>query len=131
MSTAIISIGNFGGSTSAARISPTRSSSHLRITARGRAVLVAIVATPLVAAALFIGINAGGATATSDSTPLSTITVTPGETLWQVAEKVAPSADPRDVIADIMQVNRMDSAAIGAGEQLKIPAQYTSAQSGK
>lgn len=146
MSSAIITIGNFGGASRSVAARPSASvppvtlhaatlpaatpaagsSSHLRLTARGRAVLVALVAIPVVAIALFVGLNAGGATATSQSTPLTTITVTPGETLWQVAEKIAPGADPRDVIADIMQVNQLDTASIAAGEQLRVPAQYAS-----
>jgi len=98
--------------------------SHLRMTRRGRAVLLSVVATPLVAAALVLGINAGGATATSSSTPLSTITVVGGETLWGVARQIAPNSDPRDVVADIMSVNRLSSADIHPGERLSVPAQY-------
>jgi LysM repeat protein len=97
---------------------------HLRMTKRGRAVLLTLVAVPLVTAALAFGINAGGATATSSSTPLTKITVVNGETLWGVAKQIAPNSDPRDVISDLMSVNRLDSADIYPGEQLSIPAQY-------
>ena len=72
-----------------------------------------------------MGINAGGATATSSSTPLQTVTVTSGESLWQVARHLAPNADPRDVILDIMNVNQLKSADIVPGEELRIPAQYS------
>jgi LysM repeat protein len=99
--------------------------SHLRMTARGRAVLLTVVATPLVVAALALGINAGSAVGTSSSTPLSKVTVVSGETLWGVAEQVAPRSDPRDVIADIMSVNQLTSANIEPGEQLLIPVQYS------
>ena len=98
---------------------------HLRMTKRGRAVLLTLVAAPLVAAALVFGINAGGATATSSSTPLAKITVVNGETLWGVAKQIAPNTDPRDVVSDLMSVNRLDSADIYPGEQLAIPAQYS------
>ncbi|HEX3679772.1 MAG TPA: LysM peptidoglycan-binding domain-containing protein [Galbitalea sp.] len=97
---------------------------RLRMTARGRAVLLTLVAAPLVVAALALGINAGGATATNSSTPLARVTVVGGETLWSLAKQIAPSADPRDVVADIMSVNRLSSADIQPGEQLAIPAQY-------
>ncbi len=98
--------------------------SHLRMTRRGRAVLLGLVATPLVIVALAFGLNSGSATATSSSTPLSTITVVGGETLWGVARQIAPGSDPRDVIADIMSVNRLKSATIVPGERLAIPAKY-------
>jgi hypothetical protein len=98
--------------------------SHLRMTRRGRTVLLSLVATPVVIAAIALGINAGGATATSSSTPLARITVVGGETLWSVAKQIAPNSDPRDVVADIMSVNSLDSADIYPGEHLSIPAQY-------
>jgi nucleoid-associated protein YgaU len=99
--------------------------SHLRMTARGRAVLLVLVAIPVIAIALAFGLSAGGATATGSSVPLSTVTVQPGQTLWQLATKVAPQSDPRDVINDIMSVNRLATATIQPGEKLEIPAKYT------
>jgi LysM repeat protein len=114
----------FGGQVSR----PIPSRSHLRMTKRGRAVLLTLIAVPLVAVALAFGINAGGATATSSSTPLAKITVVNGETLWGVAKQIAPKSDPRDVISDLMSVNRLNSADIYPGEQLSVPAQYAPAQ---
>jgi hypothetical protein len=102
----------------------TGARSHLRMTRRGRTVLLTVFAAPLVIAALVVGIGAGSATATSSSSPLATITVVGGETLWGVARQIAPNADPRDVVADIISVNRLNSADIYPGEQLSIPAQY-------
>ena len=113
-----VSVGGF-----ASYSAPVRSS-HLRMTRRGRAVLLTFVATPVVIAALAFGINAGGAVGTSSSNPLVKITVVGGETLWGVAKQIAPTSDPRDVIADIISVNRLNSADIYPGEQLAIPAQY-------
>jgi LysM repeat protein len=95
------------------------------MTKRGRAVLLSVVCTPLVALALFFGTNAGGATATKSATPLQTVTVSSGETLWHLARHIAPTADPRDVVSDLMDVNQLASADIYAGEQLRIPAQYS------
>jgi LysM repeat protein len=101
------------------------SHSHLRMTKRGRAVLLSLVATPVVLAALAFGINAGGAAGSSSATPLAKITVVGGETLWSVAKEIAPNSDPRDVVTDIMSVNRLSSADIYPGERLAIPAQYS------
>lgn len=126
MSTATLNATGFGTSSFAPSTRPQlqQQRSHLKMTARGRAVVLGLVATPLVLVGLAMGINAGGATATSSSTPLQTVTVTSGETLWQVARHLAPNADPRDVIIDIMNVNNLKSADIVPGEELKIPAQY-------
>ena len=117
-----ITAGGFGGY--AAPVRSTAARSHLRMTRRGRAALLGLVATPLVVLALAFGINAGGAIGTSSSTPLTKITVVGGETLWSVAKQIAPTSDPRDVVADIMSVNNLDTADIYPGERLSIPAQY-------
>ena len=107
--------------------SPVRSiatRSHLRMTKRGRAVLLTIVATPVVLFALFFSINAGVATATTSSTPLQTFTMPAGESLWQVAIEIAPNADPRDFIADVVSVNQLASTNVQPGQTLEIPAKY-------
>jgi hypothetical protein len=114
-----VTLGGFAGYSAPVR------QSHLRMTRRGRAVLLTLVAAPVVVVALLFGINAGGATATSSSTPLTKVTVVGGETLWSLAKQISPNTDPRDVVADVMSVNRMDTADIYPGEQLSIPAKYS------
>jgi hypothetical protein len=98
---------------------------RLRITARGRAVLLSLIALPLVAIAIVVGIGAGAANGTDSSTPLTKVTVVGGQTLWGLAHEIAPNADPRDVVANIMSVNQLTSADIQPGERLSIPAQYS------
>jgi hypothetical protein len=123
MSTAMMTTGAGGfGSFGAPAIRP-----RLRLTKRGRAVLFFLAATPLVIAALFIALNGGQASASLDgsSTAFQYVTVDEGESLWQVAQEIAPAADPRDVIQQLMQLNQLDSADVFAGVQLAIPAQYT------
>ena len=98
---------------------------RLRITARGRAVLVAIVAAPLVIVAMIMALNGGGAVATENAgAPLQTVTVIYGESLWELANELAPGADPREFIADVVGLNSLDSAEVRAGQQLQIPSEY-------
>jgi len=113
-------------SRSTAQRSSTATQPRLRLTQRGRGVLVTIAATPLVIAALFFGLNGGVATATLEGSDAAFqyVTVDTGQTLWQVAEELAPTADPRDVIAQIVQLNQLESADVFAGQQLAIPAAY-------
>jgi LysM repeat protein len=97
---------------------------HLRMTARGRRVLLAIVVVPLLIVIAVLALNSGWATASSAPTSLAYVSVQQGESLWQLAEELAPSADPRDVISDIQTLNRLDSVAVVPGQRLAIPAQY-------
>jgi LysM repeat protein len=89
-------------------------------------VLALLVALPLAAAAVFGGIGAVGATATdtAGTDSFSYVTVQQGESLWQLAQQVAPSADPRDVVADIARLNNLSSGVIQPGQRIAIPAQY-------
>lgn len=97
--------------------------SRLRLTRRGRIVFTALAATPLVVAALILGLNGGVATATSGAgAPLDAVTVSAGQSLWSVASEIAPDQDPRDVMASLVKVNKLSSPEIAAGQQLLIPA---------
>ncbi|MBF4601560.1 hypothetical protein ITJ55_12150 [Frigoribacterium sp. VKM Ac-1396] len=99
---------------------------RLRITRRGRAVVAALVAIPAVIVVGALVLNGGGAVAsdTTGSTDFQHVTVDGGETLWQVASEIAPSSDPRDVIADLVSLNNLPSAEVSAGQSLAVPTQY-------
>ncbi len=119
MSTAVINQG-FGFTTAR----PT--TPRLRLTQRGRAVLTFLAATPLVIGALLFALNGGTATASLEgsSAAFEYVTIEQGQTLWQVAETIAPAADPRDVISELMSLNQLTSADVSAGQELAIPAKW-------
>lgn len=97
---------------------------RLRITPRGRAVLAALIAAPLVVAA-WVGFSpaaqAGDAPA---SVSFAYVSVEPGQSLWQLAERIAPGADPREVVADLLSLNNLASADVQPGQRLAVPAEY-------
>ncbi len=101
---------------------------HLKLTRRGRTVFTALAAIPLVIAALLFALNSGGAAATVDNAPAGSyeyVTVEAGQSLWAMAEQLAPTADPRDVVVDILSFNGMSSSQIFPGQRLAIPTQYS------
>lgn len=107
---------------------PVMPRTRLRLTARGRRALAFAAALPVsiaVAAALLSG---GSALAgRDDGAPAGTFTavvVAPGDSLWSIAERVAPSADPRDVVDAILRLNALDGAGLQAGQSLSIPTEY-------
>ena len=51
-----------------------------------------------------------------------TYVVRPGDTLWAVARRAAPSVDPRVVVDAIASANDVDAGALVPGQQLSIPA---------
>jgi hypothetical protein len=110
---------------------------RLRLTSRGRFVFGTLVAIPLIAIALLVGPNVIGAQAigaqaigatagATAETSFEYVSIAPGQSLWQLAEQVAPQADPREVVADILTLNNMRSGDVQPGQKLAIPAQYSS-----
>lgn len=99
---------------------------RLRMTARGRRALAALVAAPVLVLAALGVVQASSAIAGQEAAPVSyeSVVVQPGETLWSIAEAVAPGVDPREVVADIQRLNAV-GGAIQPGQQLDIPAEYT------
>jgi len=117
--------------TSTVHLSATAQRARLRITRRGRLVLAAVIAAPLVVVALWFGLNSGTAGAVSDSgaspAAIQHVTVAQGESLWQVAETIAPHQDPRDVVSAIVDFNALHSSVVMPGQSLAVPPQYASA----
>ena len=54
-----------------------------------------------------------------DSTPAPTHVVQPGETLWAIAQQIAPNRDPRAVVDELVRLN--GSAALTPGQRLVLP----------
>jgi LysM repeat protein len=81
-----------------------------------------VVATALLLLVL-AGVTIGrvSSQAAGPSRPLPTVTVAPGETLWQIATRVAPHADRRLVVAEIEQLNGLKDGRVVVGQQLRLP----------
>jgi hypothetical protein len=101
----------------------------LRLTRRGRLVLsVFALALILGLIAILWASLAGGAQAASGRghtgsvyQGMRRVTVLPGQTLWAIAQQAEPSADPRTVIPQIMQINAISSTNLQPGQQLWVP----------
>ncbi len=105
---------------------PRVARTRLRLTRRGRFVLLLLVALPLVLAAIGFGLNGGNAVASGSAADreFEYVTVASGESLWSIAEAVAPNADPRVVVSELMAFNSLASPQLQAGEQIAIPFSY-------
>ncbi|MHB8795960.1 MAG: LysM peptidoglycan-binding domain-containing protein [Candidatus Nanopelagicales bacterium] len=101
-------------------------STSLRLTPRGRlAVILASVAF-LALAILASGRFTAAASAVSGASGPATgiVVVQPGETLWQIAQAVAPQADPRETVGTIRELNGLGNEAVRAGQSLVVPAAW-------
>ena len=92
---------------------------RLRLTRRGRVVLIVLPAV-LAGTAALVSLTGPFAEA-QPVRPTATVVVGTGDTLWSIAERIAPRADPRDVVADLEQANHLGGAAVQAGQRLRLP----------
>ncbi|MBG0739320.1 LysM peptidoglycan-binding domain-containing protein [Paeniglutamicibacter antarcticus] len=98
----------------------------LRLTRRGRFVLVGV---PLMLAAIVVLVLAGFFTAPAQASVGSgsvgvhaaTVTVLAGQTLWSIASTADSNRDPRDVVADLVELNNLSNSVLQPGQQLFVP----------
>ena len=102
---------------------PAQARDGVRLTTRGR---VALALLGAVALTVFLGIGHLPASHAGDRpTTLpkaGAVVVQPGETLWQIATRLAPSTDPRTTVQRIEQLNGLTTATVSAGQHLYVPA---------
>jgi len=103
---------------------------RLRLTRRGR-VVFGTLATLLAVAAFALVAMFGGAQAVAASdtggAEFGYVVVQPGASLWQVASEIDASVDPRDLVAEIVRLNQLDSSGVEAGQALAVPLRYADA----
>lgn len=106
-----------------------RRDAEIELTRRGWAAL-AIVAVMLVAFGL-LGANAWSSRGVAEmpspggsvSHSTTTVTVQPGQTLWEIAGRVAAGGDVRATVDRIAELNGLTSAGdVQAGQRLLVPA---------
>jgi hypothetical protein len=49
------------------------------------------------------------------------VSVSAGETLWSMADRLAPNSDPRDWIQEVVNLNGLTSTDLTPGQRIAIP----------
>ncbi|MDP9824606.1 LysM peptidoglycan-binding domain-containing protein [Kineosporia succinea] len=96
----------------------------LRLTRRGRLVVrggVLLLGVVAVVAGVLLLTRPAEAGSAVGHVPVSYHRVLPGETLWEIAGDVAPGTDRRDTVAEIIELNALPGAAVGAGQRIALP----------
>jgi len=111
-----------------ARPAPRRNA--VRLTRRGRLVvtvmLTAVSLSLVVLAWLAIAARAAQATNGGQSPGavyqnLTSVVVHPGQTLWSIASQAEPTADPRAVMQQIIELNALHGTNVVPGQRLWVP----------
>jgi LysM domain len=110
------------------RLAPHRNT--VRLTRRGRLVVtVMLTAVSLSLAVLaWLAIAARGAQAADGGQSpgavyqnLTSVVVHPGQTLWSIASQAEPTADPRAVMQQIIELNALHGTNVVPGQRLWVP----------
>jgi hypothetical protein len=106
-------------------MAPATPQTRLRLTARGRRLLIALVVIPTVLALLWAMFTGGGANATNTTfgSTLTYITVDTDDDLWQIAQREAPQADTRDYVDALISLNHL-TGEIQPGQRLALPTGF-------
>ncbi|GAB3417900.1 LysM peptidoglycan-binding domain-containing protein [Flindersiella endophytica] len=98
----------------------------LRLTTRGRwaVVITFMVLVMVVAGSLGLVLTEVVSAAVPNSpTPTKVVQVQPGQTMWQIAESAAPTADVRVTVDQIVKLNGLTNAGdLTAGDYIRVPA---------
>ncbi|MES9604350.1 LysM peptidoglycan-binding domain-containing protein [Actinomadura sp. NPDC000929] len=107
--------------------SPRSDHPPIRLTRRGRAVLVAFAAT-VTLILLWLNVGSGAFAGSREShggpaRPSETVVVEPGETLWDIASAADPGSDPRLVVESIIDLNGLaGDPTVHPGQELRLPS---------
>jgi len=64
----------------------------------------------------------GEAVGASGQQEMEVVVVSPGETLWEIADRFSPeSVDLRVVVRELVELNRLESKVLRPGQVLQVP----------
>ena len=98
----------------------TSTKQSLRLTKRGRLVVLVFVVVSLFTALIMFG-SFANATATNAGPATAVVVVQQGESLWSIAQSIAPNADTRATINDIKDLNGFNDSVVSAGQSIVVP----------
>jgi hypothetical protein len=93
-------------------------SAPLRLTRRG-VIALAVAVVTLALALVWAAWRSAPDAAIGPSRHPATVTVRTGDTLWSIANRVAPDRDPRAEVAELQQRNHLPGVDLTAGQVLR------------
>ena len=108
-----------GVAAAAPRGSSLTESVPLRLTSRGRAVLLAAAAAIGVAVIVCAWFGAAASAPPPRSAEPARVVVHDGDTLWSIAGRIAANRDPRAVVDRLLRINRLETPALVPGQVLR------------
>ena len=99
-------------------------SGRIVLNRRGRLARTLVVLSLAIVAASVAGGQAGANTSQSQRSSANTfitVTVAPGDTVWSLANRVAPAGEAGALVSAIIEINSLGSGDVEAGQKIRIP----------
>ena len=105
----------------AAHAPRTARSAAVRLTRRGRTVVLLVSLGLALAAFTLIGPRSAATGEGGTPVQTRTVQVTPGDTLWGIASTVAAPGHVRDMVHQIEELNAMSGPSVTVGQRIAVP----------
>ena len=107
-------------------LSRSQSRATVRLTRRGRVVVLLLGLAIALAVGVFLGAGSVATEQPGTPTPTRIVMVGSGDTLWDIAADAADatgSGDVREMVTRIERLNALESGMVLAGQRLRVPTE--------
>jgi LysM repeat protein len=94
---------------------------ELRLTRRGRIVVVLVFLTLLMGAVLALGGYSAATGERGPAQPTRTVVVEEGDTLWGIATEIAGPGEVREVVHELEELNALPGPELAEGQRIAVP----------
>ena len=94
---------------------------ELRLTRRGRLVVVLVFLAVLMGAVLALSGYSAASDSRGPAQPTRTVVVEEGETLWGIASRTAAGRDVREVVHELEELNALPGPELVEGQRIAVP----------
>jgi LysM repeat protein len=93
----------------------------VRLTRRGRIVLTLAFLAALMTVLTVFGSHSAATGEAGTPVPTTTVEVGQGDTLWQIASRLAEPGQTREMVHQIEELNALDGSALSVGQEIAVP----------
>jgi LysM repeat protein len=94
---------------------------ELRLTRRGRVVLLLLILAVLMGAVLALGGYSAASGSRGPAQPTRTVVVEEGDTLWGIAASIAGPGEIREVVHELEELNALPGPELVEGQRIAVP----------
>ena len=104
-----------------ARAARSAAPASVRLTRRGRLIAVLLFLGLVLAALTAFGSHSAATGEAGVPVQTRTVEVGVGDTLWEIADDVAPSGETRAMVHRIQELNALSGAGLTVGQEIAVP----------